>query len=172
MPSHIAWRSHSRSWFCDMWDCLLTGIICSLLNFRWLVHFGSFCLFLFLPHNSLMLLCSLKELSVSCHTMQKRVMELIEQVQNEDVTGLTPVSFIVSCQVIMAECSCVVTHLWVVAGIGKMTKIASLHQKSSTLHKAFSVSCCRATLCLKLLVLKLICWILLLNFVSFLHTQH
>jgi len=44
---------------------------------------------LFVARNSLLLLCSVKELSVSCHTMQKRIMELIEQVQNEDVTGST-----------------------------------------------------------------------------------
>jgi len=40
-----------------------------------------------------MSLCSLKELNAACHTMQKRIMELIEQVQNEDVTGLPLVSF-------------------------------------------------------------------------------
>jgi len=33
-------------------------------------------------------LFSVKELSVTCHIMQKRIMELIEQVQNEEVTGL------------------------------------------------------------------------------------
>jgi len=47
--------------------------------------FGSY---LFVSCDLLMALCAVKELNITCHTMQKRVMELIEQVQNEDVTGL------------------------------------------------------------------------------------
>ena len=47
----------------------------------------------FMSCNLLMPLCSLQELNLTCHTMQKRIMELIEQVQNEEVTGLPPVSF-------------------------------------------------------------------------------
>jgi len=44
--------------------------------------------FLFFSCDLLMPLFSVKELSVTCHIMQKRIMELIEQVQNEEVTGL------------------------------------------------------------------------------------
>lgn len=32
---------------------------------------------------------------MSCHTMQKRIMELIEQIQNEDVTGLIAMCMII-----------------------------------------------------------------------------
>lgn len=78
---------------CKVWDWLLDMILLDCVSFiYWLSRtalshyiFGSY---LFVSCDLLMALCAVKELNITCHTMQKRVMELIEQVQNEDVTGL------------------------------------------------------------------------------------